>query len=404
VQYRVRAGPGELGVDLGGVQQLEIDGRDGDFEAVAHGDGRRHALDRLAHEAVATGDEESFQGKAGAGENKMLASAACPIPLAWVPGIPFQPLLEDRKMTRNRLGLTRLLLLAAVPLLAAGLAQAQATRTWVSGVGDDANPCSRTAPCKTYAGAISKTAAGGEISTLDPGGFGAVTITKAITINGDGTLGGILAAGTTGVTVNAGANDVVILRNLSIAGAGSGLRGIWFRSGSELHVENVTIYGFLGQGILFQPSVPAALFASRVSIQNSFDAGILVQPTPAGAALATLQDVRMDGNGHGLMVEEGSSVIVRNSQAGGNVVNGFAVTGGTRPAFLVVEGGMAVGNTTGVLSSGGNASARLSGATVSRNATGLQSASGGAIISFGNNRVSGNNLLDGNPTLLEAQK
>src|SRR6188474_149171 len=88
-----------------------------------------------------------------------------------------------------------------------GSAQAQATRTWVSGVGDDANPCSRTAPCKTFAGAISKTAAGGEISVLDPGGFGAVTITKAITINGEGTLAGILSAGTTGIIVNAGAND-----------------------------------------------------------------------------------------------------------------------------------------------------------------------------------------------------
>src|ERR1041385_4496677 len=78
------------------------------------------------------------------------------------------------------------------------VAHAQATRTWVSGVGDDANPCSRTAPCKTFAGAISKTASAGEISVLDPGGFGAVTITKSITINGDGTLAGILASLTNG--------------------------------------------------------------------------------------------------------------------------------------------------------------------------------------------------------------
>src|SRR3979490_1728133 len=94
-------------------------------------------------------------------------------------------------------------------------AQAQATRTWVSGVGDDANPCSRTAPCKTFAGAISKTAAGGEIDALDPGGFGAVTITKTITIDGGaGQAGGILAALTTGVIINAGAGDIVTLRNI----------------------------------------------------------------------------------------------------------------------------------------------------------------------------------------------
>src|SRR6187402_3139871 len=107
--------------------------------------------------------------------------------------------------------------------LAAGFAcpepaSAQATRTWVSGIGDDANPCSRTAPCKTFAGAISKTDARGEIDVLDPGGFGAITITKSITIDGTAGsgFGSILAAGTTGVIVNAGVGDIVTLRNLSI--------------------------------------------------------------------------------------------------------------------------------------------------------------------------------------------
>src|SRR5437868_3307208 len=96
---------------------------------------------------------------------------------------------------------------------AATPASAQATRTWVSGVGDDVNPCSRTAPCKTFAGAISKTAAGGEISVLDPGGFGAVTVTKSISIVNDYSgEAGILASATTGVLVNAGPTDIVILR------------------------------------------------------------------------------------------------------------------------------------------------------------------------------------------------
>src|SRR5438132_3186628 len=105
----------------------------------------------------------------------------------------------------------------------AGGAQAQASRTWVSGVGDDANPCSRTATCKTFAGAISKTAAGGEIDALDPGGFGAVTITKAITIDGGGgQVASILAAGTNGITVAAGAADIVTLRNIQLNGAGTG--------------------------------------------------------------------------------------------------------------------------------------------------------------------------------------
>src|SRR5467141_2480608 len=116
-------------------------------------------------------------------------------------------------------------------------AHAQASRTWVSGVGDDANPCSRTAPCKTFAGAISKTAAGGEIDALDPGGFGAVTITKAITIDGGGgQVAGILAALTNGINVAAGAADIVTLRNIQLNGAGTGLIGINYTSGLGLIV------------------------------------------------------------------------------------------------------------------------------------------------------------------------
>src|SRR5512142_2165430 len=106
-------------------------------------------------------------------------------------------------------------------LASSGVVSAQATRTWVSGVGDDANPCSRTAPCKTFAGAISKTAAGGVISVIDPGGYGAVTITKSITIDGGGVLASVLVAGTLGINVNAGYTDVVILKGLQIVGVGS---------------------------------------------------------------------------------------------------------------------------------------------------------------------------------------
>src|SRR5277367_1461836 len=131
--------------------------------------------------------------------------------------------------------------LAAVAAMTLGtsLAHAQATRTWVSGVGDDANPCSRTAPCKTWAGAISKTAAGGEMDALDPGGFGAVTITKSITLDGGGgQVASVLVAGTNGIVVQAGAADTVILRNLrlnGISGTGTGgLNGILFTSGQQL--------------------------------------------------------------------------------------------------------------------------------------------------------------------------
>src|SRR5882724_7002010 len=146
------------------------------------------------------------------------------------------------------------LLAIVVPVLAlSSVANAQATRTWVSGVGDDANPCSRTAPCKTFAGAISKTAAGGEIDALDPGGYGTVTITKAITIDGGGgQVASVLASGgtTNGIIVAAEASDIVTLRNLRINGvegtpSGGGLHGIRYLSGAALHIEDCNISGSL---------------------------------------------------------------------------------------------------------------------------------------------------------------
>src|SRR5256885_15896980 len=157
---------------------------------------------------------------------------------------------KEIDMSKTRFTLTTLASLVLV-LTCFSFAQAQACRTWVSGVGDDLNPCSRTAPCKTFAGAISKTAAGGEIDALDPAGYGAVTITKAITIDGGGgQVASVLVSGTNGIVVQANAQtDVVILRNLRINGIGSGLNGIRFLSGKDLNVENCFIFGFTQNGV-----------------------------------------------------------------------------------------------------------------------------------------------------------
>ena len=172
-----------------------------------------------------------------------------------------------------------------VALLYAAPAQAQ-TRTWVSGVGNDANPCSRTAPCKTFAGAISKTAAGGEINCLDPGGFGAVTITKAITIACEGVTAGVLAAGTNGVIVNAGATDNVTLRGLDINGAGTGLNGIRFLAGRALIVDNCQIYGFTTHGIDVALSAAASVDVKDTRINNIGGDGIRVASTAGGASFS----------------------------------------------------------------------------------------------------------------------
>jgi hypothetical protein len=144
--------------------------------------------------------------------------------------------------------LLAMILAMIVATLYAVPAKAQATRTWVSGVGDDANPCSRTAPCKTFAGAISKTAVGGEINVLDPGGFGAVTITKSIGILSQFEAG-VLVSGTNGIVVSAAASDKVILEGLDIEGLGTGLDGVKMVGGGKLVVRKCSIRNFTGNGV-----------------------------------------------------------------------------------------------------------------------------------------------------------
>src|SRR5579864_3451310 len=192
----------------------------------------------------------------------------------------------------KRLGFAVALALLLAPIVTTSPAHAQATRTWVSGVGDDANPCSRTAPCKTWAGAISKTAPGGEIDALDPGGFGAVTITKSITLDGGGgQVASILVAGTNGVNVSAASTDVVIIRNVRFDGllgnggnaGNAGLTAIQFNTGAALIVEKCEIFGFANNGIGVVPSTASKVSISETHIQNSgFNAntaGILIAPT-----------------------------------------------------------------------------------------------------------------------------
>jgi hypothetical protein len=186
-------------------------------------------------------------------------------------------------------------------MLFASLAQAQATRTWVSGVGDDVNPCSRTAPCKTFAGAISKTASGGEIDALDPAGFGAVTITKPITIDGGGFLASVLNSGVNGIVINPpGAADNVVLRNLSINGAGTGVSGVRILNGKNIVLQNVNIFG---QGASSNPAIfiattlaNASVSLQNVAITNNASQGINCQVSSGNARLMVYNS-RIDENG-----------------------------------------------------------------------------------------------------------
>lgn len=286
---------------------------------------------------------------------------------------------------------------AVLSLLSVG-AQAQ-TRTWVSGVGDDVNPCSRTAPCKTFAGAISKTAAGGEINVLDSGGFGSVTITKAISIVADGVTAGVLAAGTNGIIVSAGGNDAVVLRGLDIEGARTGLNGIRFLSGASLLVEDCTINGFTQKGIDAVPSATSQLAVRRTAISNlPASTAISLAPGAAGSINAAIDDVAISRSLAGLVVADRSKVLVRRSTIAGTGNNGVLVAAATNPAAVVVEDSTisgvtsAAGAVAGVEADGAQALVTLSNVTVANCATnGVLESNSGQIQSFGNNRIVGNN-------------
>jgi hypothetical protein len=171
-------------------------------------------------------------------------------------------------------------------------ASAQATRTWVSGVGDDANPCSRTAPCKTFAGAISKTSPAGEINVLDPGGFGAVTITKVITIRADHVEGGVLVSGTNGIVVAAGATDTVVLEGLDFDGTNTGLNGVQITSGLQVYIIRCAIRRFTQNGVNMASNTTGA----RAFIRDSFI------NLNGGAVGSGFGGVNAQGNGVGNIV------------------------------------------------------------------------------------------------------
>ena len=291
---------------------------------------------------------------------------------------------------------------AALALLASSPSFAQATRTWVSGVGDDVNPCSRTAPCKTFAGAISKTASGGEIDVIDPGGFGAVTITKPITIDGAGQFGSILASGTNGVVVNIAASSPppnVVLRNLSINGAGTtlGLNGVSVTAGvANLQLENVAISNFSQNGVKFAPN--SASFTSKLSITKtviSDAAGVAITVAPVGGANvnAELVNVTATRSLHGLRVQDHGLVDVVDSQFTGNSGQGAIATSSAAGVFAAInlKNTLIANNGIGATTSGAAASISFSNVSLFLNTTGL-SAPTGLLISFGNNQMLSNGI------------
>ena len=271
----------------------------------------------------------------------------------------------------------------------ASLAHAQATRTWVSGVGDDANPCSRTAPCKTFAGTISKTANGGFINVLDSAGYGAVTITKSITIDGEGAHAGIITSLNTGVIIN-GAGIKVTLRNLSIesnAVTNPGTIGINVINAAEVHIENCWIGRFSSHAIQFHPSAGAEGFINDVTAVSNGGSAVSV----VNNSRVSVNRLNAYTNGEGVFVRGNSIATVRDSTAVGGSVGFGANT--SAAAVLNLENVVTTHNANGILVASG-ATVRVSNSMIVSNVTfGLNNGGGGSVIISHSG-----NTLTGNPT------
>jgi len=281
--------------------------------------------------------------------------------------------------------------------LQVGAANAQATRTWVSGVGDDANPCSRTAPCKTFAGAISKTATDGEINCLDPGGYGAVTITKAITINCENTLGSVLVSGTNGIVVNTPAGSVVTLKGLEIEGLNTGLNGVQYIGAGILHVHKMQIRKFTQGAINFSPNGAAEFYISEAYLTDS-GSGIVSLPSTSNGAAISIHNVRVENNTNGITIGRTAGgttkATVTDSVVSGNSNNGITASVGSGAITLMLNRDI-VTNNNGIGISNGNSTVKIGDSLVTGNGTGIGSV-GGSFLSYKNNQIN-DNTSDGTP-------
>jgi len=282
-------------------------------------------------------------------------------------------------------------LVLVLTLGVASLANAQATRTWVSGVGDDVNPCSRTAPCKTFAGAISKTATNGMINVLDPGGFGAVTITKSITIDGTPFMAGVLAAGTNGIIVN-GSGAVVTLRGLDIEGVSAATNGIRVILAGTVNVENCVIFGY-ARGMSLEGTSGLNVNILNTTVRNNTQ-GIFSAPT-VGVTHVNMDNVRSVSNtGNGFISGVNTDAYITRSNLSNNGGTGVRIEQAT---FVSVESSQMSNNARGIeCGVAGAATCVLSRCLITKNTVqgttraGDGSGALGTLTGFSNNVITGN--------------
>ena len=315
-------------------------------------------------------------------------------------------------MNKFRRTLRSFLVLCFV-LGAASAAQAQATRTFVSGVGNDADPCSRTAPCRTFSGALIKTFINGEINALDPGGYGTLNTTKSITIDGIGTMASMLSSGTTGVIVNiaVNANDPhrqVRLRNLIINGTGpsgtvgtrTGVDGIRVVAGDDLFVENCVITTFTQSGIEVTAVNNNFNLYIRDSVirDNTLDGLTIRSPNSSFFARATIDNTSFSDNQNGINGGANSRVSAERCTFAGNSNAGVlsrSATAGMVAVVNVSNSHFSNNLTHGAQAGGGTGTSivRLNRNIITGSGTsGVNIGALGQIDTYGNNQIFGNNI------------
>lgn len=300
-------------------------------------------------------------------------------------------------MRSMRFGVAGLMVLGA--MWVAPRASAQTTRTWLSGVGDDANPCSRTAPCKTFVGAFSKTAASGMINALDASGYGNLTITKSMTLDGSGSMASILASASVGIIVNAGDSDTVVLRDLDIGSptAAPGTYGVNFIKGKLLIIEDCRIHGFSKSAVRAASTTAGARVIIRRSSFVNNGAGVEANVEVASGSIL-IEKSHLSVAGKGLSAATGTIVTVYDTVIAHNVGAGVSATGS---AQVHLEKGLVAHNGVGIdVEAESTAVVQISDVMIAQNTTGVQ----GNVVSFGNNRIAAGNGTNGAPVSVISQQ
>jgi hypothetical protein len=300
-------------------------------------------------------------------------------------------------MTKNRSLLTLsvfALLVASSPVLAA------AARTFVSGIGDDVGSCPVTAPCRTFAFALTQTAPSGEIIVLGSAGYGTLTINQAVSIINVGFVAGVTVAnGADGITINAGINDAVVLRGLTVDGGGTGANGIVFNSGSALTIDQCNVMNFaggstIGVGIAIQPAAGnhTVAITNTTADHNQF-IGVLYGAIGSTATTTLVLD-HVSAKNNGIGVDINNAVSAAGGAVTASISNTIASGNGTgflfKNATVSLDSSYATNNgMEGVDLSGGTLTVGRS--VIAYNlSTGLHN-NGATVNSYGDNRIIGNN-------------